>query len=447
MNSVEKVVRDYHDPANIRFYACVLFLLLISGSITQLLRPFGRIRMAFLYSLFVWALLYTMSDVKDVNASLCAQSRMGWWKCSPCGLGTRCLFCNWCLAFCYNCGSDWRKPKGRSDLNQTDDSVQKPTYGEVDVPYKVSFMEMLDDIKTMLENDEISDTDVVEIFKMTSDATKEDSKLCNNSLEIEEISNLTESFYLQMKNLIGKEEFNAVALNMTIQTNTVFESLPETLLGRVETNSDILSGVPQSELGILLTGSGAEMDSKKAKSVEVLNINGTHRCSLPDLEHKTWGHTQNGLTLCGGTESEIRTECRTFTNGSWTLPQNLTRHRSYHSSWQSSKGLLLMGGTGKLQYQSIEYLDKSLNSNFTTLQKPFIRHCAIVLELEDKVILTGGQLNMTRVQVYSVNGFEMDLPDLLTGRHLHGCSHYINSDNEQVISPVCCYLHLNPLYF
>ena len=113
----------------------------------------------------------------------------------------------------------------------------------------------------MLENDEISDTDVVEIFKITSDATREDSKLCNNSLEIEEISNLTESFYLQMKNLIGKEEFNAVALNMTIQTNAVFESLPDTLLGRVETNSDILSGVPQSDLGILLTGSGAEMDS------------------------------------------------------------------------------------------------------------------------------------------------------------------------------------------
>ena len=68
-------------------------------------------------------------------------------------------------------------------------------YGEVDVPYKVSFMEMLEDIKTMLENDEISDTDVVEIFKMTSDATKEDSKLCNNSLEIEEISKTLQNHF------------------------------------------------------------------------------------------------------------------------------------------------------------------------------------------------------------------------------------------------------------
>ena len=376
-----------------------------------------------------------MSGVEDVEASLCAQSRMGWWKCSPCGLGTRCLFCNWCLAFCYNCGRDWNKPRGRSDSSQSNDSVIEPIYGEVDVPYKVSFMEMLADIRVMLENDEISDTDVVEIFKMTSDATKEDSKLCNNSLEIEEISNMTESFYLQMKNLIGKEEFNAVALNMTIQTNDVFESLPETLLGRVETNSDILSGVPQSDLGILLTGSGAELDSNKAKSVEVLNLNGTYRCSLPDLEHKTWGHTQNGLTLCGGTEEELRTECRTFINGSWTWTDNLTRPRAYHSSWQSSKGLLLMGGTGRKQRESVEYLDKSLSANFTTLTNSFIRHCAIVLELEDKVIMTGGYPNITRVEGYSVNGFEASLPDLLIGRHLHGCSHFINSDNKQVSIP------------
>ena len=409
--------------------------------IKQLSRPFGGVRMAFLNILFIWMLLYIMSDIEDqsVNASLCAQSRMGWWKCSPCGFGTRCLFCNWCLAFCYNC--DWKKPEGRSDTGQND-SVKEPVYGEVDVPYKVSFMEMLEDIKIMLENDEISDTDVVEIFKMTADATKEDSKLCNNSLEIEEVSNMTQSFHLQLKNLIGKEEFNSVALNMTIQTNAVFESFPETLLGRVETNSAILSGVPQSDLGIMLTGSGAEPDSKKAKSVEVLNINGTHRCSLPDLAHKTWGHTQNGLTLCGGTAPEIRSECRTFTNGFWTLPQNLTRHRSYHTSWHSSKGFLLMGGTGKLPSQSIENLDKSLDTNFTKFHKSyrFIRHCAIVLELEDKVILTGGQLNSSvntttpssRVVVYSVNGNGDDLPDLLTGRYLHGCSHYINSDNKQV---------------
>ena len=397
--------------------------------------------MAFLHALLVWVLLYTMSDIgnRDVNASMCAQSRMGWWKCSPCGLGTRCLFCNWCLAFCYkgDRDRDGKRPEGRSSTGQIYDSVIEPLYGEVDVPYKVSFTEMLDDIQTMLENDEISDTDVVEIFKMTADATKQDSKLCSNSFEIEEISNMTEQFYLQMKDLIGKEEFNAVALNLTIQTNAAFESLPETLLGRVETNSDILSGVPQSDLGILLTGSGAETDSKKAKSVEVLNINGTHRCSLPPLAHKTWGHTQNGLTLCGGTEPEIRTECRTFTNGSWTLPQNLTRHRSYHSSWLSSKGLLLMGGTGKKPSNSTEFLDKSLKTNFTKLKDPFKRHCAIVLELEDIVIMTGGQIDLatssTRVEVYSANGFEYYLPDLSAGRHLHGCSHFINGDNKQVI--------------
>ena len=203
--------------------------------------------MAFLCTLFVWALLYTMSDNEDVNGALCARSKIGWWKCSPCGLGTRCIFCNWCLAFCFSCG----EAAARSESEY----VPHPTYGDVDVPYKVSFSEMLEDIQVMLEEDEISDSDVVEIFKMTAEATREDSKLCNNSLEIEEISNLTESFYLELKHLIGSEEFNSVALDKTSQTNAMFESLPDSLLGRVETNSDVLSEVPPPDMGILLTGS------------------------------------------------------------------------------------------------------------------------------------------------------------------------------------------------
>ena len=78
---------------------------------------------------------------------------------------------------------------------------------------------------------------------------------------------------------------------------------------------------------------------------------------------------------------------------------------------------------------------------------------ACSIELEDKVILTGGytyqstvsfifnlippssnsylQANST-VSVYNFNGWQEDLPSLNQGRYNHGCGHYISQDNSIV---------------
>ena len=58
------------------------------------------------------------------------------------------------------------------------------------------------------------------------------------------------------------------------------------------------------------------------------------------------------------------------------------------------------------------------------------RHCAI--EFEEEVIFTGSEDNSKLVSVYTILGFKEHLPDLVTGRYLHGCSYYTNSDDKQV---------------
>ena len=64
-------------------------------------------------------------------------------------------------------------------------------------------------------------------------------------------------------------------------------------------------------------------------------------------------------------------------------------------------------------------------------------HCLLVreacsIELEDQVIVTGGEFTRTRVDVYNMEGWVMELPELNPGRRNHGFGHYINSNNKMV---------------
>ena len=99
--------------------------------------------------------------------------------------------------------------------------------------------------------------------------------------------------------------------------------------------------------GIILTGSGGR-EGERSKSVEILRSDGTPLCSLPDLPYDLWGHTQNGLTTCGGTNGNIRRRCYTFDpkTGTWEISHNLNEERFYHNSWETPRGIVLIGGTG-----------------------------------------------------------------------------------------------------
>ena len=82
-------------------------------------------------------------------------------------------------------------------------------------------------------------------------------------------------------------------------------------------------------------------------SVEVYVPSTNTSCSLPSLPVVTWGHSQDGLLLCGGTGNEE--QCHTFhsDSGEWVKTHRLSEGRDGHSSWQRDDGtLLLMGGHG-----------------------------------------------------------------------------------------------------
>ena len=48
------------------------------------------------------------------------------------------------------------------------------------------------------------------------------------------------------------------------------------------------------------------------------------------------------------------------------------------------------------------------------------------------MILTGGFYSLNRVSEYSETGFTRDLPQLLQGRALHGCSYFENEEGTKV---------------
>ena len=89
-----------------------------------------------------------------------------------------------------------------------------------------------------------------------------------------------------------------------------------------------------SGLGILI--SGGDESSNQYKSVEIWSSK-VH-CQLPEFEIERKGHSQEGLLACS------ETTCEKFENGNWVQAFTLTTRRSYHVSWKTENGILLMGG-------------------------------------------------------------------------------------------------------
>ena len=56
---------------------------------------------------------------------------------------------------------------------------------------------------------------------------------------------------------------------------------------------------------------------------------------------------------------------------------------------------------------------------------------ACAIELEDRVILTGG-VSRAKVHVYNQEGYVMDLPDLVQGRQAHACGYFVNDAGHRV---------------
>ena len=73
------------------------------------------------------------------------------------------------------------------------------------------------------------------------------------------------------------------------------------------------------------------------------------RCSLPDLPENRNDHTVDGNMVCGGRKYtspyKFFDNCISLqTGGVWTETHKLITRRYKHSSWQSSEGVVLLGG-------------------------------------------------------------------------------------------------------
>ena len=65
---------------------------------------------------------------------------------------------------------------------------------------------------------------------------------------------------------------------------------------------------------------------------------------MMDLPDRRYGHSQAGLSLCGGgVDEESRGSCLTWEREDWVRSHHLQYSRIYHSTWLSPLGILLMG--------------------------------------------------------------------------------------------------------
>ena len=197
-------------------------------------------------------------------------------------------------------------------------------------------------------------------------------------------------------------------------------------------------------------------------SHQSLTADGAPLCSLPDLPYATWGHTQHGLTTCGGARGEIRRLCYTFDaiSGTWNISHNLGEARLYHTQWWDSEneGLWLLGGSVQssgvksselLKAESfrswptefeLKYATRFLIAEQDYFDKSYMSRYTCAIELNDKFVLTGGTDNdgtygnpLTKVTSYNIEeNVVLDLPELQVARMQHGCTYFSNNANKQV---------------
>jgi len=151
-------------------------------------------------------------------------------------------------------------------------------------------------------------------------------------------------------------------------------------------------------------------------------------CSLPQLPDGRYRHTleSSGL-LCGGWYTEDSCLQWSPDTGSWEYLLTLDVSRSDHVSWTPGPdiGTYLMGGRVSERTTTLIKPDGTQEPGFP-LQYDTKRACSI--SDGEAVIITGGYRTLTTVSVYTVEGWQQDLPPLNTGRYYHACSSYLSDD-------------------
>ena len=143
--------------------------------------------------IFIFLLLTSLCLLhlpQEVEGAQCRKS-FGHWNCSPCGKGTRCLYCSWCLGFCRNAAKN-----------------REIEYGSVEAPYKIPLLDLFGDLYTLIKGDLISQLEIVHLYDSISQATREDCTICNNQPDLDKLSLFTESVHKELQSSSILESFN-----------------------------------------------------------------------------------------------------------------------------------------------------------------------------------------------------------------------------------------------
>merc|ERR1712066_621754 len=168
-------------------------------------------------------------------------------------------------------------------------------------------------------------------------------------------------------------------------------------------------------------------------SVELYNPATNFSCYLPDLPSNRFSTVNHEFLVCGGGGSSTSSSCLLLVNGTWTSAHTLYSSRVRSSIWDSSKGLVIMGGLSSSAENTAELLKDDFSSEYSFSLSASTRDACSITDYEsDTVILTGGYPTNSKVQRYGHSGLIETLPDLNYKRYAHACSSYIK-DGKQVL--------------
>jgi len=187
---------------------------------------------------------------------------------------------------------------------------------------------------------------------------------------------------------------------------------------------------PDTSYAVLITGGY----NSPRDTAELYQPSSSVSCSLPQLPDLRYYHTveSSGL-LCGGYYT--RDTCLQWSpdTGAWDLQLTLDVKRDDHVSWTpgTEVGTYLMGGSysGSERTTTLIKPDGSQEPGFD-LKYDTDQACAIPDKDTGTIIITGGRYTPHTVSVYSVEGWQQDLPPLNTGRRYHACSSYWSGERR-----------------
>jgi len=188
------------------------------------------------------------------------------------------------------------------------------------------------------------------------------------------------------------------------------------------------------DLGILISG-----------GIDVEVFSPGYQCVLPSLPKYRSHHTMDNMTLCGGYDFSIMTNCITFSSGLWVTSHAMAEKRNGHTSWNIKEEgkIILMGGGYDLNSNGGNTTETITEGEYDGVPGFSMKYntwdaCAIPDHISNSVIITGGTIIIGDVKTrrtvsrYSTSGHVQDLPPLNQGRDHHGCGSYRDDSGDQV---------------